>query len=417
MLSVTEPFRLNLVDAPEWEIIDRFEARVDLMACEVADATLAEVAAYSPVHDQALREEIRALARLQLAVFLESLRAGTGPSPDILAANRERAIRRARQLVPLAALLHSYLIAHRVITAEIGLAAGGDAVSRGAALRLTARIFDYNIALMTEVTEAYIETVQGDLAEVDAARRSLVDALLRIPDGGALHAAELARRAMGLGFDPHRVHAAVLAVVDDRLRNGSDSILRHWVIPALARAARRPEREVFAVARDDELVAVLNPSGIRSALGRTAADLASAHGAGLRAGIGPAFCGVTGFADSYYQARLALRHASDGRPIVVAPDEIGLFDELTVSHQADAAELIPAATRAALADPALRAALDAFVAANLKVADAANHLSLHPNSLRYRLRRIAERTGHDPHRFGDLLELVSAARVLDARPG
>jgi sugar diacid utilization regulator len=61
----------------------------------------------------------------------------------------------------------------------------------------------------------------------------------------------------------------------------------------------------------------------------------------------------------------------------------------------------------------LRGALDAFVAADLHVATAAKALFLHPNSLRYRLGRIARCTGRDPRRVADLLELIAAIRVLD----
>jgi hypothetical protein len=37
--------------------------------------------------------------------------------------------------------------------------------------------------------------------------------------------------------------------------------------------------------------------------------------------------------------------------------------------------------------------------------------SLHPNSLHYRLRRIAEITGRDPPTLASLLELIAAARL------
>jgi len=68
--------------------------------------------------------------------------------------------------------------------------------------------------------------------------------------------------------------------------------------------------------------------------------------------------------------------------------------------------------RSALEDPMLQASLDAFAAANLNVTDAAKELSIHPNTLRYRLRRIADRTGRDPHVLADLMELTAAARIL-----
>ena len=64
-----------------------------------------------------------------------------------------------------------------------------------------------------------------------------------------------------------------------------------------------------------------------------------------------------------------------------------------------------------LADGALRATVETYFAAGLNVAAAAKALSLHPNSLRYRLRRIAEITGHDPRTLAGLLELIAAARL------
>jgi DNA-binding PucR family transcriptional regulator len=64
-----------------------------------------------------------------------------------------------------------------------------------------------------------------------------------------------------------------------------------------------------------------------------------------------------------------------------------------------------------LTDGALRATVEAYFAADLNVAAAAKALSLHPNSLRYRLRQIAEITGRDPRTLAGLLELIAAARL------
>jgi hypothetical protein len=112
------------VRSGEREILARFEARLEEIADEIADATVAEVAAFDPMRDATLRAEVRALSRRQLDAFLAATRRGGVPSTEIVAVVRERAALRARQLVPLAALLHSYLIAQRVISAAIGREAG-----------------------------------------------------------------------------------------------------------------------------------------------------------------------------------------------------------------------------------------------------------------------------------------------------
>lgn len=94
------------------------------------------------------------------------------------------------------------------------------------------------------------------------------------------------------------------------------------------------------------------------------------------------------------------------------PEDVRLFDELAASCSDEAAQLIPQAIQRILADAAMRASIDALFAADLNVATAAKSLSLHPNSLRYRLRRVAEMTGRDPRKVADLMELVAAARLM-----
>ncbi len=89
---------------------------------------------------------------------------------------------------------------------------------------------------------------------------------------------------------------------------------------------------------------------------------------------------------------------------------------LDLSRRATGLGLHPA-LREALADPQLRQTLQAWIDHDLNVAATARALCLHPNSVRYRLRRIAQLTGHDPHRITDLLELHSAARLLGHAPG
>jgi hypothetical protein len=125
------------------EIRARFEARAD----EIAMCTLSEVPGFAGAGDGLMHAEIRALARRHLDAFLHTMRTGGAPSAAILAATRERAMQRAREMVPLSAQVESYLIAQRVISAAIAREAGTDVESREAALTLTAKTYDYNIAV------------------------------------------------------------------------------------------------------------------------------------------------------------------------------------------------------------------------------------------------------------------------------
>ena len=51
------------------------------------------------------------------------------------------------------------------------------------------------------------------------------------------------------------------------------------------------------------------------------------------------------------------------------------------------------------------------MASDLSVKGAAERLFVHPNTVRYRLRRIAEITGRDMRSFAELMDLVTVIRV------
>ena len=401
----------HVVDRLEQEILVRFVARADEIADEIAAANISEVEGFRQLNDALLFDEIRALARAHVDAFAETMRTGGPPPPELMDAVRARAEQRARELVPLSPLVQSYLIAQRVIGAAIAREASPNARSREAALQLTERTFDYNLAVTKAMADAYIEAVQGEVAELESARRGLVEALLS--DADAWQA--LTRRAIGLGFDSDREYAVAVAVVDMTERDDPSVGSLRWAAQAIARSSGRPERTAFVVGREHELIALLDAAGSHPAarvLERAAKVVASTHGARLRAGIGPAFRGLGGFCDSYREARRALKHTTAQRPFVLGPADVLLFDELTSSLREHADGLIPGATRRALADRTMRETIEAFFEADLQVSVAARALALHPNSLRYRLARIAELTDRDPRKLADLLELIAAVRVL-----
>src|SRR5205823_12105085 len=101
--------RVGLMRVDRWarDIVDRFEARADVIADEIAAATVAEVPGFGPGNNTLLDAEVRTLARRHLDAFLHAARSDGPPDPAIVAAARERAARRAREMVPLAVLLHS----------------------------------------------------------------------------------------------------------------------------------------------------------------------------------------------------------------------------------------------------------------------------------------------------------------------
>jgi len=396
----------------ERALLDRLEQGIDEAIDRMAES-IATVA-YGSIRDASLPRELRRLARQHVMTFVRSSHRNWEVEPGELEFVRERAAQRAREMVPLAAAVHGHLVAQRTMIEAIASAAGNDSRFQAAALRLVAHLSDYNAAAVTVLVESYIQTVEGERADREADRRNLLEELLTARGGG--HAV-LMRRAASLGLEPGRSQVVVIATVAEA--EGA-SLLRRWAAEALARRSGRGACHAFVVVRTDDVVSVLDSTGDRQArvvLDEVRRAAQASRGARLRAGIGTPFADIGGLASSFDEARRALRHASPSRPIVCSPDDITLLDDLALSSGEAAGRLIPARVRRALADETLRATLHAYVDANLNVAAAAKELILHPNSVRYRLRRIASLTGRDPRQVTDLFELRAAARLLDAQAG
>jgi sugar diacid utilization regulator len=191
------------------------------------------------------------------------------------------------------------------------------------------------------------------------------------------------------------------------------------VVRALVRVD--PERP-FVVPRHEEVVAVLpvyvrrGPVELRAALERAAGTLARTHRVRLRAGLSSVCSGLSELGRGYGEAGRALRHAGD-EPAVVGLQDIALLDYLASSADDTARRLVPAGARRLLEADGNRAGtlvetLRAYAACDLNVARAAQRLTVHPNTVHYRLGRVATLTGRDPRRFDDLTELLTALRLL-----
>ena len=115
-----------------------------------------------------------------------------------------------------------------------------------------------------------------------------------------------------------------------------------------------------------------------------------------------------------------LRHGLGAAPGVTSLTEMSAFEWLTLQPDATAARLIAPAIHEFVAQDAREGAplittLRAYVDCDLNARRAAERLHIHVNTAHYRLGRIAERTGCDLRRIGDLIEILIAARLAEAQ--
>jgi DNA-binding PucR family transcriptional regulator len=389
-------------------VLDRLEREASDIAKRAALAARAEVAEFGAVRDPAFVEEILAHAAEHVRTFVATARRGSPPAGAELDFVRERGARRARELMPLDALLEVYLIGQRTVWEAIVETAGETRAGMRTAQELTAFTFRYTHAINVAVSQAYLRESRALASAAERGRRDLLDRLLSGIEPGA----EEARRAEALDLQPDADHVVVVAEV------GDDTAI---AATARALAAAEPGRP-FVVARHGEVVAVLRayvrrgPRELRAELERAAERLRRTHGVELHAGVSSVCSGLGQLARGYGEARRALRQGGG----VVALEEITLADYLVAGADDTARRLVAPAVEA-LADADRRAngslseTLRAYADCDLNVARTAERLMVHPNTVHYRLGRIRDLSGRDPRRFADLVELTTALRLLAER--
>ena len=403
-------------------LLDRLERDAPAIARRMAEAVRREVPEYGAVRDPAFAAELLAHAEEHVHAFVRACRSGDPPRGSELEFVRERGERRAAELLPLDSLLHSYLVGQRTVWEAIVETSGSSPEGMRAAQVLTGATFGYTHAINLAVAAAYLRIRQHKTAETDRVRRDLLEALL---SGREDVARERARQAETLGLEPGLRHAVVVAVVQGSSRAaGATEPLR---FTAEAVACHVAGGGAFVVPRHEELVAIVplaGPGGaaqLRAELEAVGAQVGRAHGVTLHAGLSTPCQGLVEVARGYREAHRALRHAGAGRP-VIALAEVGLFDALVGGADKVTRQLVPEAVRRLVERDArqqrvLLSTLLVYAEADLSIARAAERLVVHPNTVHYRLRRIAEATGRDPRRFGDLVELLAAVRLLEADDG
>jgi len=385
-------------------IFDRLEQDAHAISRRMASGIRAEVGEYSTVRDPAFVEEVLAHGVEHVLAFVRSGRAGRPPEGEELDFVRARGARRARELMPLDSLLETYLIGQRTVWEAIVEAAGETPAGMRTAQELTAFTFSYTHAINIAVAQAYLLESRALASELERGRRDLLDHLLagRLPDD---------RRAEALGLRPDADHVVIVAAAD-----GDEEDAERLVVRALE------PTDPFVVARHGEVLAVVpaqedrGARELRAALERTAELLARSHGVTMRAGVSSICSGLGEVGRGYAEAGRALRHAGPDAA-AVAIEEISLFEYLAAASDETVQRLIPDGTASLVqADVrtggALASTLRAYADCDLNVARTAERLDVHPNTVHYRLRRVQELTGRDPRRFAELVDLLTALRLL-----
>ncbi|WP_052390546.1 PucR family transcriptional regulator [Streptomyces sp. NRRL B-24484] len=386
---------------------------------ELVRAVLAALLDALPTYRRLPREQVDGeLARTterRVRALARAVRTGE-PAPDEeFTTVRQTAARRAEEGLPLDAVLLAHHIGLEVCW-EWMTRQAGDGDSPGL-LVLHRLLLDHLRQVTAAAGAGYFEERRTMVDERHAARNALLGALL---DGTP--ADEAAARA-GLRLAPGYA-VLVLAVAEhpDEHADGVDRTVagRRKLRRLRAELDHRTRHSALSVLAADGGV-VLVPLDTRPAvlpaadwhrLADTVAATARAAGAPvLAAGAAAEPAGVAAAAALAYEVLDVAR--TFGRPP-------GLYrlDDLLLEYQLSR----PGQARprlAALIEPLhgageLLTTLRTHLAGGLNRRHTATALHLHPNTVDYRLRRIAALTGLDPARPADLLRLTAAVAAHDA---
>lgn len=271
---------------------------------------------------------------------------------------------------------------------------------------LVEAVLRYSRDVAFSAAEVYARAAEARGAWDARLEALVVDALVR---GEADD--DLATRVAALGWP---LDAPVAVLVGERPPGSSDA-----VVAGLRRAAQAVADDVLVGLRGDRALVVLGVAG-------EGGPLRAAEALAPRLGPGPVVVGpvVAGLSSAGRSARTALVAMTAARAWPEAPRPVAaddLLPERVLAGDAGARRALADRVHAPLAAaaPALGETLRAHLASGRSLEATARTLFVHPNTVRYRLRRVAEVTGWDPSvpREAFVLQVALAVGALAERPG
>lgn len=381
----------------------------------VIAALLDRVPTYRRLPREQLAGELAQVTERRIRALAHAVRTGLPAPAAEFAAVREAAARRAEEGVPLDAVL----LAH-----HLGLEVCWELVTRHARDGDAADLLVLNRLLLDQLRQAtaaagagYLDERRSGADERRTARHALLTALL---DGAP--AEEAAGRA---GLHLPAAYAVLRLAVDDHPDERAPGVER---TVAGHRKLRRMRAELDHATRQSALSSLTAtggvvlvplehrpeavPDGVWQRLAETVDRTARAAGVTVRAGAAaaapPGVPAAAALADEVLRVARAV-----GRP-----PGLHRLDDLLLEYQLSR----PSQARSRLASllapleegGELLTTLRAHLSGGLNRRHTAQLLHLHPNTVDYRLRRIAVLTGLDPARPADLPRIAAAIAARDA---
>lgn len=373
-------------------VADRLVAEMPSFVRQVIASLVERVPAYAQLPAEELQGDIFRVVEHALRAFAHVLGSGELPSEDELRFLRESAARRAEEGVPIDVVLTAYHVGIQVVWESLVPEARPEEV--GEVLALNALALWY-LRLVTPVVSAgYLDERQTMFDDERSARHTLLAGLL---DGSVEASGPLV--VLALHVPPH----------PDELLDGVDAAI------AGRRKLRRLRTELERHSREPVLSSLTPDGGIALLPGeddrvdRIVADVARA--AGVPITVAAVAAQPSGVAAAAGLAREVLAVAVRSGPGLYRLTDVLLEYQLS----RPSAALGPLASVVEPLTEELVQTLEVYLRRGSR-RPAATELHVHPNTVDYRLRRVAELTGLDPTRIEHVTLLTAALAARRSRP-
>jgi hypothetical protein len=385
------------VDAQVAEIGSVIGRRLDELADQVAASVRANVAFYTDT-SVVSADELLSSSTENIGFLFNGIRDGADfdTSPAVATGTS-----RAAAGVPLPVVMDAFRVAlHHLWDAMIEVAGAQPNIGRDALVRATAMLWQAQDVYIDAMTAAYRRQAMHQALEDEAERSALTEALLqaRITDDRSLWEVAQLLRLPQKG--PYVVIAAQCATVGKQALPGIHDMLRSIDIFSAWRLLPDLQTGIAHIPGDTERGALLE------LLGRVATTAV---------GVSPAFDDLADTAQALRYARVAVNARGRG------PGAITVFDDSVTAVAAvsspEVATKVADLVLGAFDDMTIeekRVMFDTFltwVDSDGSIPNAAAQLYCHPNTVRYRLHRIEERTGRSLSVPRELAELCLAFEI------
>jgi sugar diacid utilization regulator len=407
-------------DAAVHAIVARVAAEREALARRIAErlASEAEAAALGLDRPGAIEDRYKFVLEL-VDAFLASLEGAESWSMEQVERTREIAARRVREHVSLELFLHSARVwGEFVWDAVVANARMGDPREREAAIRIASRIMRQVDVISRNFSNAYLD----EITDRGLLRRDLLEALISGDDEASRRLARSLRLKLADSY-------IVLVVRGEEIHGelGREESLRGRValdriVDSTRRHVRPSAGVLLAGMSQGDLIVLYPVSGQRDLqlVREDSADLAKSLPVDISIGMSVCHNGPNAIAVAYAEAREAAEVAEE---LAIRGRAVGLEDVL-VDHMLRGsahAQRILVNTMNPLVEydrqhgADLVATLQAYVGTRFNLTKSGELLSIHPNTVVYRLRRIHELTHRDPYDADDLLVLWLGLKVMDLR--